>query len=120
VVAAPATARTQHLLDADAFAKVKPGVHLVNIARGALVDQDALRSALDDGRVAVATLDTVDPEPLPAGHWMYDHPQVRLSAHVSWYTPELLGRALEQFADNLDRYVAGQPLQDVVDPVEGY
>ncbi len=46
---------------------MKPGVHLVNIARGRFVDQDALRVALDDGRVAMATLDTVDPEPLPAG-----------------------------------------------------
>ena len=120
VLAAPATLRTQHLLDADAFSKVKPGVHLVNIARGALVDQDALRAALDDGRVAMATLDTVDPEPLPAGHWMYAHPKVRLSAHVSWYTPLLLQRALEQFVDNLGRYVNGEPLHDVVDPAEGY
>jgi len=99
---------------------VKPGVHLVNIARGALVDQDALRAALDDGRVAMATLDTVDPEPLPEGHWMYAHPKVRLSAHVSWYTPLLLQRAVEQFVENLDRYVAGVPLHDVVDPAEGY
>ncbi len=120
VVAAPATARTRHLLDADAFAKVKPGVHLVNIARGALVDQDALRAALDDGRVGCATLDTVEPEPLPAGHWMYDHPKVRLSAHVSWYTPSMLGRAIELFVENLDRCVAGEPLRHVVDPVEGY
>jgi phosphoglycerate dehydrogenase-like enzyme len=120
VVAAPATARTQHLLDRDAFANMKPGVHIVNIARGALIDQDALRDALDDGRVAMATLDTVDPEPLPAGHWMYTHPKVRLSAHVSWYTPELLARSIEQFVDNLSRFVAGQPLLDVVDRDEGY
>ncbi len=70
--------------------RMKPGVHIVNIARGALIDQDALRAALDDGTVAMASLDTVDPEPLPAGHWMYAHPKVRLTAHVSWYTPELL------------------------------
>jgi len=70
VVAAPSTHRTRRLLDADAFAQVKPGVHLVNIARGSLVDQDALRVALEDGRVARASLDTVDPEPLPAGHWL--------------------------------------------------
>jgi phosphoglycerate dehydrogenase-like enzyme len=120
VLAAPATPRTQHLLDADALAKVKPGVHLVNIARGALVDQDALHIALDDGRVAMATLDTVDPEPLPADHWMYAHPNVRLSAHVSWYTPAMLGRTIELFLANLDRFLAGQPLVDVVDPVEGY
>ena len=69
-----------------------PGVHLVNIARGALVDQDALRVALDDGPVAMATLDTVDPEPLPDGHWLYAHPKVRLTAHISWYTPAAAGR----------------------------
>src|SRR5581483_5071079 len=120
VIAAPATPKTIHLFGQVAFSAVKPGVHLVNIARGALVDQDALRAALDDGRVACATLDTVDPEPLPAGHWMYSHPGVRLSAHVSWYTPAMLGVAIEQFLANLDRYVAGQPLHDVVDPVEGY
>ena len=84
VLAAPATARTRHLIDAAAFALMTPGVHLVNIARGSLVDQDALRVALDDGTVARATLDTVEPEPLPPGHWLYEHPQVRVAAHVSW------------------------------------
>ena len=63
----PATARTRQVIDATAFGLMTPGVHLVNIARGALVDQDALRAALDDGTVAMATLDTVDPEPLPGG-----------------------------------------------------
>ena len=87
VIAAPATAATQHLIDAAAFERMKPGAHLVNVARGTLVDQDALRAALDDGRVAMASLDTVDPEPLPEGHWMYRHPKVRLSAHVSWSSP---------------------------------
>jgi phosphoglycerate dehydrogenase-like enzyme len=120
VVAAPATSATNRLLDAAAFKLVKPGVHIVNIARGALVDQDALRAALDDGRVAMASLDTVDPEPLPADHWMYGHPQVRLSAHVSWSTPRGFERMIELFAANLERYLAGQPLRDVVDADEGY
>ena len=53
VLTAPATAETKHLLNADAFAKVKRGVHIVNIARGSLIDQDALRAALDDGQVAM-------------------------------------------------------------------
>ena len=100
--------------------KVKPGVHLVNIARGALVDQDALRVALDDGRVAMATLDTVDPEPLPEGHWLYSHPKVRLFAHVSWYNPDLQGAAIAIFLDNLRRFVAGEELREVVDADEGY
>lgn len=120
VVAAPATPKTRYLLGEDAFAAVKPGVHLVNIARGTLVDQDALRAALDDGRVALASLDVCDPEPLPAGHWLYSHPRVRLSPHVSWSNPALTGRIVELLADNVRRFAAGQPLEGVVDPVERY
>jgi phosphoglycerate dehydrogenase-like enzyme len=120
VLAVPLTARTEHLLDADAFAKVKPGLHLVNIARGRLVDQDALRVALDDDRVAMATLDTVDPEPLPAGHWLYEHPKVRVSAHISWASHLGMESTVDLFIDNLRRRVAGEPLVDVVNPDEGY
>lgn len=120
VLAAPSTARTRHLIDAEAFAKMKPGVHLVNIARGALVDQDALRVALDDNTVAQATLDTVDPEPLPAGHWLYTHPKVRLAAHISWYTPQLQQSAIEILVENIGRFARGEPLLHVVDADEGY
>ncbi len=120
VLAAPSTPRTRQLLNAETFQLVKPGVHIVNIARGALVDQDALRVALDDGRVAMATLDTVDPEPLPGGHWLYSHPKVRLSAHVSWASPAGMARTLEIFVDNLTRYAAGEPVLHVVDADEGY
>jgi phosphoglycerate dehydrogenase-like enzyme len=120
VLAVPLTSRTERILDADAFAKVKPGVHLVNIARGRLVDQDALRAALDDDRVAMATLDTVDPEPLPAGHWLYSHPKVRVSAHISWASNAGLDTTVDLFVANLRRYAAGEPLHDVVDPAEGY
>jgi phosphoglycerate dehydrogenase-like enzyme len=120
VLAAPATARTRHLIDTDAFALMKHGTHLVNIARGALVDQDALRVALDNGTVARASLDTVDPEPLPAGHWMYAHPSVLLTAHISWYTPQLIQTAVEILVENIGRYQRGESLLHVVDPDEGY
>ncbi|MCB0996700.1 MAG: hypothetical protein KDB21_16515 [Acidimicrobiales bacterium] len=120
VVAAPSTPDTAHLLDAAAFAAVKPGAHLVNIARGELVDQDALRAALDEGRVACASLDTVTPEPLPEGHWMYGHPGVRLSAHVSWNMPEASAWQLETFTRNLRRWIAGEALEAVVDLTAGY
>jgi phosphoglycerate dehydrogenase-like enzyme len=120
VLAVPATHRTRRLINTQTLKLVKPGVHLVNIARGALVDQDALRDALDDGRVAMATLDTVEPEPLPDGHWMYTHPKVRLSAHVSWASPAGLDRTLEIFLDNLRRYANGEPLMHLVDVDEGY
>ncbi len=120
VVAAPATPETFHLLDAAAFAALKPGAHVVNVARGSLVDQDALRHALDDGRVARASLDTVDPEPLPEGHWLFTHPAVRLSPHISWSSPATMPRTLGLFVENLARFRAGEPLSDVVDPVAGY
>ncbi|MBV8295806.1 MAG: hypothetical protein JO085_03130 [Acidimicrobiia bacterium] len=120
VVAAPYTPRTHHLFDAEAFSHVRPGAHLVNIARGGLVHQDALRAALDDGRVATATLDTVDPEPLPAGHWMFTHPRVRLTPHISWSSPEGARKIFDLFLENLGRYLRGEPLEGVVDKEERY
>ena len=120
VLAAPATAATYHLIDGAALARVKRGVHLVNVARGTLVDQEALREALDDGRVAIASLDTVDPEPLPHGHWLYSHPQVRLTPHISWSMPAGRDRIVDQFIANLRHYMAGEPLEWVVDIDEGY
>jgi phosphoglycerate dehydrogenase-like enzyme len=120
VVTAPATPETRHLIGRDAFAAIKPGAHLVNIARGSLVDQDALRVALDDGTVAMASLDTVDPEPLPEGHWMYEHPKVRLSPHISWSMPDALDALLAIFVENLRRYERGEPMLGVVDVAAGY
>jgi phosphoglycerate dehydrogenase-like enzyme len=120
VVAAPATPRTFHIVDDELLAAMRAGVHLVNIARGALVDQEALRAALDSGHVARASLDTCDPEPLPAGHWLYTHPRVRLSPHISWSSPAMADRIIELFLDNLRARAAGQPLAGVVDPVERY
>ena len=120
VLAAPATAATHHLIDRAALARVKRGVHLVNVARGSLVDNDALREALDDGRVALASLDTVEPEPLPAGHWLYAHPRARITPHLSWSMPHGRDRIVDIFIANLRHYLAGEPLEGVVDLEEGY
>jgi phosphoglycerate dehydrogenase-like enzyme len=120
VLAAAATPETRHLIDARALAHLKPGAHLVNVARGSLVDPDALRDALDDGRLARASLDTVEPEPLPDGHWLYSHPRVRLSPHISWSMPGAVDRILDTFVENLRRYRAGEPLEGVVDVEKGY
>ena len=120
VLTVPATDATRRLLDAAAFELVKPGVHLVNIARGSLIDQDALRVALDDGRVAVASLDVADPEPLPEGHWLYTHPQVRLSPHISWSMPDASSILVATFVDNLRRYQRGERLEGIVDLEAGY
>lgn len=120
VIGVPLTSETEHMFDDDLFAAMKPGAHLVNIARGRLVDQDALRRTLDSGHLGMASLDVCEPEPLPGGHWLYSHPGVRLSAHVSWSDPGALDRLHAAFADNLDRWLAGEALIDVVDPVAGY
>ncbi len=120
VVAAPETPATHHLLNDEAFAKMKPGAHLVNIARGGLVDQDALRRALTSGQVGLATLDCVDPEPLPAGHWLFTHEKVRLTPHISWAGPESHSGLIDRFVENFGRYVEGKPLEYLVDPSEQY
>jgi phosphoglycerate dehydrogenase-like enzyme len=122
VIAAPATAETRHLIGRDAFTSAKRGLHVVNVARGGLIDLDALREALGDGRVALASLDVTEPEPPPAGHWLYEHPGVRLSPHISWNMPGALDLLLEPFLENLARWASGRPLleRDVVDRGRGY
>ena len=120
VIAAAATAQTRHLIDAKALALVKPGVHLVNIARGSIVDQDALEIALDDGRVACASLDVCEPEPLPEGHWLYRHPQVNLSPHISWSMPNSISMIRQTFYANLRRFLDGEELEAQVDRTRGY
>ena len=96
------------------------GLHLVNVSRGALIDQEALRPALDDGRIARATLDVTDPEPLPAGHWLAGHPRARISGHVSWAAPGAFELILDTFVENLRRFRDGRPLAGRVDLAAGY
>lgn len=120
VLAAPATEVTRRLLDDEALTHVKHGVHVVNVGRGALVDQDALLRALDDGRVGFASLDVVEPEPLPDGHPLFMHERVHITPHISWCSPAGTARVAELFVENLVRYVSGEPLAGVIDPCEGY
>jgi phosphoglycerate dehydrogenase-like enzyme len=115
VVAAASTPATRGLIGSAALSAARPGLHIINVARGALVDEDALKAALDSGIVARASLDTVEPEPLPAGHWMYQHPGVRLSPHISWSGPGISNAQYEPFEAELERRLAGRPLLNVVD-----
>jgi phosphoglycerate dehydrogenase-like enzyme len=119
VLAIPLTPDNHHLLNEESLALVKPGVHIVNISRGGHIDNDALRRALDDGRVAFASLDVHDPTPLPAGHWVYEHPRVHMSPHLSWVTPKG-PQTVEIFVANLKHHLAGEPLDNVVDLTRGY
>ena len=120
VLVAPLTEATRGLVDARVLAAMAPGAHLVNVARGPLVDQAALRDALDRGHVACASIDAPDPEPLPDGHWMYTHPSVRLSPHVSWNWPGAGADLYRAFRENLARFLADEPLENVIDPSVGY
>jgi phosphoglycerate dehydrogenase-like enzyme len=120
VVCAAATPATAGLLDADAFGSMQRGVHFVNIARGSLVDQEALLRALGEGTVARASLDVTDPEPLPAGDPLYTHPDVRLTPHISWSSADTVSRTVDLLVDNIRRYREGQPLLGVVDAARGY
>lgn len=120
VLALPITPQTRHCINARSLAHAKPGLHLVNIARGALVDQPALLQALDSGRLSGATLDVTDPEPPPEGHALYHHPRVHLTPHVSWAAEGSAALTAHKFLANLTRYVEGLPLEDVVDPARGY
>ena len=119
VLCAPLTAETRGLMDASAFARMKPGSHLINVGRGALVDTQALRAALDFP-LAAATLDVTDPEPLPDGHWLFGHPKVRISPHISGSSPQTRRRATWFFLENLECYRAGLPLRGEVDKALKY
>lgn len=120
VLALAATARTKGLVNAALLARAKPGLHLINLARGSVIDDAALLAALESGRVGLATLDVTEPEPLPNGHAFYTHPRVRLSPHTSTRTPDAQHNLIEKFVRNLERYRAGELLEDVVDIAAGY
>lgn len=108
----PATPATDHYLDARRLALLKPGANLYNIGRGSTVDQSALASALMSGRLAGAYLDVTDPEPLPGDHPLWTAPRCYITPHTAGGHDAEFFRLAEHFADNLDRYLKGEPLAD--------
>ncbi|MEX1217298.1 MAG: NAD(P)-dependent oxidoreductase [Acidimicrobiales bacterium] len=120
VLVAPLTDSTRGLFNEEVFAAMKTGVQLINVARGPIIDDGALLRALDSGIVACADIDATEPEPLPDGHWMYTHPSVRLSPHVSWNWGGAFQAMYTTFIDNLRLYLNDDPLLSVVNPADGY
>ncbi len=114
VLAAPATGDTLGFVNADLLAAAKPGLHVVNVGRGELVDDEALLAALESGKVARATLDVTTPEPLPDGHAYYAHPRVFVSPHIAAISPQSRVELARKFVENLHRFEAGEPLVDQV------
>jgi len=115
VVSAPASPETLHLLDREAFAAMKPGCVLVNVARGSLVDTAALLDAMAEGQVAAAALDVFEEEPLPADSPLWTTENLLISAHSSVSVDRYMDDIFDLFEDNLKRYVAGAPLRNLVD-----
>ncbi|NEV00513.1 NAD(P)-dependent oxidoreductase [Bradyrhizobium uaiense] len=120
VIALPATPETVHLINADVLTRAKQSLHLINVARGRIIDQQALLRALDNGQLAGATLDVTDPEPPPDGDPIYDHPKIVLTPHVSWTGADDVKRLVDKTLVNLDAYAHGAPLADVFDKELGY
>jgi D-2-hydroxyacid dehydrogenase (NADP+) len=120
VIAAPATAATRHLVGAEQLAAMREDAWLVNVARGALVDTEALVAALAAGSIAGAALDVTDPEPLPDGHPLWSEPRALITPHVANPDVTLMRDLAELVGEQVRRLVAGEPLQSPIDPDAGY
>lgn len=116
----PLTERTRQIIGRDRLELLKPGTYIYNIGRGELVDQDAMIDLLRSGHLAGAGLDVTTPEPLPADNPLWDMENVIITCHTGGRSPLRIERFIELVIDNISRYRSGQPLLNVVDPVEGY
>ncbi|MCW5559760.1 MAG: D-2-hydroxyacid dehydrogenase, partial [Verrucomicrobiae bacterium] len=113
-IAAPLTPETQGLFNQQAFAAMKPGAYLVNIARGPIVVTEELVAALRSGKLAGACLDVIDPEPLPANSPLWEMRNVVITPHVAAHAEVTQERRWALVRENLRRFAAGEPLMNVV------
>jgi phosphoglycerate dehydrogenase-like enzyme len=120
VLAVPLTPATRGVIGRAELARLRPHAILVNLGRGPLVDERALAEALSAGRIAGAALDVFEEEPLPRASPLWGMPQVIVTPHVSGFGPRFWERTCELFARNLRHWLAGEPLENVVDKRAGY
>ena len=120
VVALPLTPQTRGLVGEDAFRTMKPSALFINVGRGPIVQEQALISALREGRIAGAALDVFEREPLPADSPLYGFENVIITPHVSGTSPAYMDRAVPLFCENLQRYLRGETLRNIVDKELGY
>jgi len=116
----PLTERTRHFMSWEQFRVMKSGSIVINTGRGATIHTEALVAALREGRVGAALLDVTDPEPLPEDHPLWTLENVYITPHYSGSHPAYWQRADAIFLENLRRYLAGEPMMNVVDKAEGY
>lgn len=120
VVSLPGTVATEGLVSREVFARVKPGVTVVSVGRGTVIDQDAMIEALADGRVGFAALDVFAVEPLPADSPLWDDPRVLVSPHTAALNAAEDRLIAQLFARNATRFLDGRELINRVDTVEFY
>lgn len=119
-ICAPETPETRGLFTAQLLGAMRPTAYLINIARGTLIDEPALIAALRDGTIAGAGLDVFAEEPLPASSPLWDMENVIVTPHISGAGPHYLSRLHAIVVENLRRFVAGEPLMNVVDKERWY
>lgn len=120
VIALPSTRETYHLIGADQLAQMKHTAFLVNIARGNIIDEEALVAALEHHTLGGAGLDVTEREPLPPESPLWRMDNVIIAPHISGATNRYSSRFTDLFLDNLERYQRGQRLRNIVDPARGY
>ncbi|MBS1907096.1 MAG: D-2-hydroxyacid dehydrogenase [Actinobacteria bacterium] len=120
VVTLPGTEQTRHLIGAEVLAAVKPGTILASVGRGTVIDEAALVTALEDGRISFAAMDVFEVEPLPAASPLWEHPRVLISPHTAALSAKEEERIARRFAADATRLLDGSPLHAVVDTVEFY
>ncbi len=120
MVAAPQTAATKHMIGEAEFAAMKPTAYFINIARGALIDDNALVHALETKRIAGAAADVFEPEPLPPASPLWKAPNMLITPHLAATTARLWERHADLLEDNIARYLDGRPLRNLVDKRVGY
>jgi phosphoglycerate dehydrogenase-like enzyme len=120
VATAPLTEETRHMIGDAEFAAMKPTAVVINVGRGAVIDEAALLRALTSKRIKGAALDVFEHEPLPAGHPLYKLDNVLLSPHCADHTSDWQDQAMRFFLEQYSRFEKGAPLRNVVDKRLGY
>lgn len=113
---APAVPQTYHLINRDTIATMKDGAYVINVARGPLVDADALREAVEQGKLAGAALDVFDPEPLHTDSPLRNHPNILVTPHIASLTVDSRTRTEHMAIDRLLEFFSGQEPKDVCNP----
>jgi phosphoglycerate dehydrogenase-like enzyme len=119
-VSVPFTKATQGMIGPKQFELMKKGAYLINVGRGGVVDTPALTAALQSGKLAAAGLDVVEPEPLPADHPLWSMQNVTISPHAAGQMDGLRARQIELYRDNIERYLTGKPMRNLVDKQKGF